>query len=73
MSDTIEVTLAYPYTDADGEEHAADSTITLPRHVGKDLIHAGRARLPKPKPAPKSPAKKASGNPATTATAQKEK
>lgn len=71
MSDTIEVTLAYPYTDADGVEHDADSTITLPKHVGKDLIHFGRARAPKP--APQSPAKKAKGNPATKATAQKEK
>lgn len=68
MSDTIKVTLAYPYTDPDGKTHAADKTISVPRNVGNDLLYAGLAR----EPDPKSPASTASGNPAIPATAQKE-
>lgn len=47
MSDeNIRVTLAYPYTGEDGVAHRADSTISLPLEVGKNLIHSGRARVP---------------------------
>lgn len=67
MSDTIKVTLAYPYTDSDGKGHRADTTLSLPREDAKNLIHAGRARYPDPV------AKKASDTPATPATAPKEK
>lgn len=45
-AEKIRVTLAYPYTDDDGKMHKADSTVSLPREVGKNLIHAGRARVP---------------------------
>lgn len=54
MSETIKVTLAYPYTDAEGKAHKADATVTLPHEVGKNLIHAGRARRPDDKPVAKS-------------------
>lgn len=46
MSDKIKVTLAYPYTSEDGVEHRADSTVSLPRALGNELIYAGRARVP---------------------------
>jgi hypothetical protein len=70
--DKIRVTLAYPYTDADGVAHRADSTISLPRAVASDLVYAGRARRPEDQTAPakKAAAKRASApttaNPADT-------
>lgn len=44
--DTREVTLAYPFTDANGTEHKADATVALPATVAADLIYTGRARVP---------------------------
>lgn len=46
MSENLRVTLAYPYTGPDGVEHRADSTVSLPLEVAKNLIHFGRARVP---------------------------
>lgn len=40
------VTLAAAYTDADGKEHKADSSVSLPRHEAHRLLDAGLARLP---------------------------
>lgn len=58
MSDKTKVTLAYPYTDADGKDHKADSTVSLPHAEASDLIYFGRARVPDTK--------------ASTATTEKE-
>lgn len=80
MSDTIEVTLAYPF-EHDGVKHRADSTVRLPLEVGKDLLWKGRARRPEkkaPKKAPRRPANPqtpaalAEDTPAAEANAQKE-
>lgn len=43
----MKVELAYPYTDADGKNHKADSTVDLPDDEARDLVHFGRARLSK--------------------------
>ena len=64
MSENLRVTLAYPYTDEDGKDHKADSTVSLPREAAKNLIHAGRARLTQ------TPTKQATK--ATSATTKKE-
>jgi hypothetical protein len=40
----MKVTLAYPYTDADGKAHDADSSLDLPEHEAVRLLDAGRAR-----------------------------
>lgn len=64
MSDKLKVTLAYPFTDAEGVAHRADSTVSLPLEVAKNLLHGGRAR-----PA-ETPTKQATK--ATSANAEKE-
>ena len=63
MSENLKVTLAYPYTGPDGVEHRADSTVSLPTEDAKNLLHAGRARLPE------TPSK---ATKATSATTKKE-
>ena len=63
MSENLKVTLAYPYTGPDGVEHRADSTASLPTEDAKNLLHAGRARLPE------TPSK---ATKATSATTKKE-
>lgn len=51
MSETKKVTLAAPYTDADGKERKADSMVSLPRHEANRLLARGLAREPEaPKP-----------------------
>ena len=40
----MKVTLAYPYTDASGNDHDADSTPDLPDDEAVRLLNAGRAR-----------------------------
>lgn len=40
----MKVTLAYPYTDADGKKHAADTAPDLPESEAVRLLNAGRAR-----------------------------
>lgn len=40
----MKVTLAYPYTDASGEQHDADSSPDLPESEAVRLLNAGRAR-----------------------------
>ena len=40
------VTLAYPYTDADGKNHKADTTLSLERAEANRLLGAGLAREP---------------------------
>lgn len=50
MPDTDKkVVLAYPYTDADGKNHKADSSQSLPRHEANRLLDAGLARDPGPR------------------------
>ena len=38
------VTLAYPYVDADGKNHAPDTTIDLEAPEANRLLHYGLAR-----------------------------
>ena len=38
------VTLAAPYTDAEGKNHKADSTVEVDVHEANRLLHAGLAR-----------------------------
>lgn len=38
------VTLAYPYTDADGKNHKADTTLSLETAEANRLLFAGLAR-----------------------------
>lgn len=40
----MKLTLAYPYTDASGKDHDADSTPDLPDDEAARLLNAGRAR-----------------------------
>ena len=40
----MKVILAYPYTDADGKTHDADTSPDLPVDVAVRLLDAGRAR-----------------------------
>lgn len=63
MPDIKKVVLAYPYTDADGATHKADSSIELPRGEANRLLNAGLARGLEPR-AKKSTA----AAPATTDT-----
>lgn len=42
----VKVTLAYPYTDADGKDHRPDTTLSLPEGEARRLLHFGRARTP---------------------------
>lgn len=49
MSDTRKVVLAYPFTDDDGREFAADEVVELAASVANDLIYFGRARVPEVK------------------------
>jgi hypothetical protein len=65
MSDNLKVTLAYPYTDADGVNHRADTTVSLPVEVAQNLLWNGLARA-----AEKTPTTKATK--ATSATEKKE-
>jgi len=48
---TRKVELAYPYTDADGKNHEADSTVDLPDETAVELVNYGRARWPETKAA----------------------
>jgi hypothetical protein len=63
VSDNLKVTLAYPYTDAEGVNHRADSTVSLPLEVAQGLLWNGRAR---PAETPSKATK------ATSATTKKE-
>ena len=40
----MKVTLAYPYTDADGKAHEPDATVDLADDVATQLVRDGRAR-----------------------------
>ena len=40
------VTLARAYTDADGKNHRADTTLDLERAEANRLLHLGLARMP---------------------------
>lgn len=42
------ITLAAPYTDGDGKQHKADSTITVDAGVASELKFHGLARDPQP-------------------------
>lgn len=64
MSESLKVTLAYPYTGPDGVEHRADRTVSLPVEVAQHLLWSGRAR------AAETPTTKATK--ATSATEKKE-
>ena len=45
MSDNQrQVTLAYPYTDADGKAHKADATVSLDHAEAQRLLFEGLAR-----------------------------
>ena len=44
----MKITLAYPWTDADGKTHKADATVDMPDAEAHDLIFFGRARVPEP-------------------------
>jgi hypothetical protein len=44
MSDKLSVTLAYPYTDGEGKNHKADTTLALPRGEAVELLTYGKAR-----------------------------
>lgn len=63
------VTLAYPYTDADGKNHNPDTTLSLPDGEAFELLASGRARAAddEPKALAKAPAKAARKAPAKTA------
>lgn len=41
---TTRVTLAYPWQGPDGVNHRADTTVSVERAIGEDLILTGRAR-----------------------------
>lgn len=55
----MKVTLARPYTAADGRSHKADANVTLPRSEALNLLHLGRARAYE-RPAPSRARKPAS-------------
>lgn len=38
------VTLAYPFTDADGKTHDPDKTVDLDEGVAQTLVNDGKAR-----------------------------
>lgn len=38
------ITLAYPFTDADGKNHKPDTTISLPKDTADQLVFDGLAR-----------------------------
>ena len=40
----MKVTLAWPYTDADGKNHKPDTTVDLDVAEANRLLHAGLAR-----------------------------
>lgn len=40
----MKVVLAYPYTDADGKDHAPDSTVNLDDSTASQLVADGLAR-----------------------------
>ena len=42
----VKVTLAYPYVDADGKNHAPDTTVSLDAAEANRLLHYGLAREP---------------------------
>lgn len=42
------ITLAAPYTDADGKQHKADSTVTVDAGEASRLKHYGLGRDPEP-------------------------
>ena len=44
------ITLAAPYTDGDGKQHKADSTIEVDAGVASELKFHGLARDPEPTP-----------------------
>jgi hypothetical protein len=55
MSDTAEpqkvrVQLAYPYTDADGGEHAPDDIVEVDLETSRRMLDEGRARRPDAEP-----------------------
>ena len=52
------VTLAYPYTDADGKNHKADTTLSLDVAEAIRLLHEGLARVPDDKSASAADEKK---------------
>lgn len=43
-----QVVLAYPYTDADGNDHDPDATVDVSIEEEDRLLHAGLARRPEP-------------------------
>jgi hypothetical protein len=43
-ADSTTVTLAYPWTDADGTDHKPGTVLTVSRDTARDLIRDGRAR-----------------------------
>jgi hypothetical protein len=43
-TDATTVTLAYPWTDADGVDHEPGTDVTVSRDTARDLIRDGRAR-----------------------------
>lgn len=60
----MRITLAAPWTDADGNNHDADTPVDVSRRVGKHLVWLGLARAEAPAPKAAKPAPKASA-PAT--------
>ena len=60
----MRITLAAPWTDADGNTHEADASVEVSRRVGKHLVWLGLARAAVPAPKAAQPAPKASA-PAT--------
>lgn len=56
------IELAYPYTDAEGTRHEADSVVELPNDVAVELLAYGRAR-----PATDQAASRPAPAPSTTA------
>lgn len=41
----MKVTLAYPYTDAEGKSYDADKAVDLPEEEATQLVRDGRARV----------------------------
>ena len=50
------ITLAAPYTDGDGKQHKADSTVEVDAGVASELKFHGLARDPEPTPKAVTPA-----------------
>jgi hypothetical protein len=42
------ITLAYPYTGADGKNHRPDTTVDVDDAEAARLLHYGLARVPEP-------------------------